>query len=134
MKKLRKALVIFGIVFFAVIGLLTYFSSTIKYMLLPRISVTYIDGGKLSESSPDESGVYLVPINAITDTGDTAVLFVFHSEDGSIGYVEEVSANIRDKNDMYYEVKMDPIFSSYPVVYETSKDLSSGAQAVLEDS
>lgn len=130
--KLKKAIIIFGITFLAVVAVLTYFAGTIEYMLLPRVSVANIESGQISGEPVTEQGVCLVPNMSVVESDGIAYIFILYQREDNTAYIEEVNVQVRDRNNMYCEIKLDPTFTSYSVVYETSRDLVNGDKVVVE--
>lgn len=123
--KLKKYSIRFGITFLIVIAFLTYFSSTIDNMLLPQVKVTQISYGTVDgEQSRDDR--YLIPISAVTVMGDTGSVFVTRTDENNKTTVSEAIVNIKNSDDLYYEVTSDDIYGGTEVVYSTSKSISSG--------
>lgn len=123
--KLKKYSIRFGITFLIVIAFLTYFSSTIDNMLLPQVKVIQISYGTVDgEQSRDDR--YLIPISAVTVMGDTGSVFVTRTDENNKTTVSEAIVNIKNSDDLYYEVTSDDIYGGTEVVYSTSKSISSG--------
>lgn len=123
--KLKKYSIRFGIAFLIVIAFLTYFSSTIDNMLLPQVKVTQISYGTVDgEQSRDDR--YLIPISAVTVMGDTGSVFVTRTDENNKTTVSEAIVNIKNSDDLYYEVTSDDIYGGTEVVYSTSKSISNG--------
>lgn len=124
-EKLKKYSIRFGVAFFIVLAFLTYFSSTIDNMLLPQVKVTQISYGTIdgNQSSDDR---YLIPISAVIAMGDTGSVFVTRTDENNKTTVSEVTVDIKNSDDLYYEVTSDNIYSGMEVVYSTSKSIANG--------
>lgn len=123
--KLKKYSMRFGIAFLIVLALLTYFSSTIYNVLLPQVKVAEVTYGTIDgEQSNDDR--YLIPISAVTDMGNTGSVFVANTDENNETTVSEISVNIENSDDLYYEVTSDNLYGGVAVVYSTSKSISSG--------
>ncbi|MBR3988793.1 MAG: hypothetical protein IKK10_05760 [Clostridia bacterium] len=125
--KVKKVSLILGVVFFLVILLLTYFSSTIDAMLIPNVKTTEV----IRVESDSEHGVYghedrfLVPIKAVSGFGDSGTVFVINWINGEY-YADEISVQIVNDDGMYYEVLSSGLHGGNRIIYSTSKALTSG--------
>lgn len=131
--KLKKISIRLGIAFLIVIAFLTYFSTTIDNMLLPQVKVTEVVYGTIDgEQKSDDR--YLTPISAVTVMGDTGSVFVTKTDENNKTTVSEVIVNIKNSDDLYYEVNSDEMYGGMKVVYSTSKSISSGDRVyILEE-
>ncbi|MGN0488330.1 MAG: hypothetical protein ACI4HO_03585 [Ruminococcus sp.] len=120
--KLKKFTITFGIIFLAILGLLTYFSGTIDHMLLPQVKVCNIIFGDL-QGYTNNDDVFLIAKSALVDEGNTGSIYV---ADGYGEFetttVTEYMVEIMDSNEFYYQVKSKEISSSMLTVYNTSKE------------
>lgn len=123
--KLKKYALRFGIAFLIALALLTYFSTTIDNILLPQVKVTEITYGTIDgEQSRDDR--YLLPLSAVDATGNTGTVFVAKTDENNKTTVSEVTVDIKNSDDLYYEVTSDNIYSGMEVVYSTSKSIANG--------
>jgi len=123
--KLKKYSIRFGIVFLIALALLTYFSSTIDNMLLPQVKLAEVSYGTIDgEQSGDDR--YLIPLSAVVSMGNTGTVFVAKTDENNETTVSEVTVDIKNSDDLYYEVTSDDIYSGMGVVYSTSKSIASG--------
>lgn len=123
--KLKKYTIHFGMAFLIALALLTYFSTTIDNILLPQVKVTEVMYGTIDgEQSSDDR--YLLPISAVTDMGDTGSVFALNTDENNKTTVSEITVNIENSDDLYYEVTSDNLYGGIEVVYSTSKSISSG--------
>lgn len=129
-EKLKKYSIRFGVAFFIVLAFLTYFSSTIDNMLLPQVKVTQISYGTIdgNQSSDDR---YLIPISAVIAMGDTGSVFVTRTDENNKTTVNEATVNLKNSDDLYYEVTSDEMYSGMKVVYSTSKSISNGDRVYI---
>lgn len=129
-EKLKKYSIRFGVAFFIVLAFLTYFSSTIDNMLLPQVKVTQISYGTIdgNQSSDDR---YLIPISAVIAMGDTGSVFVTKTDENNKTTVSEATVNIKNSDDLYYEVTSDEMYGGMKVVYSTSKSISNGDRVYI---
>ena len=129
-EKLKKYSIRFGVAFFIVLAFLTYFSSTIDNMLLPQVKVTQISYGTIdgNQSSDDR---YLIPISAVIAMGDTGSVFVTRTDENNKTTVSEATVNLKNSDDLYYEVTSDEMYSGMKVVYSTSKSISNGDRVYI---
>lgn len=123
-EKIKKYSIRFGIAFFIILALLTYFSATIDNMLLPQVKVSEIIPGTIDGKNSD-SQKYLIPKSSVTDEFGSPTVFVIDSslEDSQNAVVNEIAVTIDKSNDLYYEVTGSDISSSFKVVYSASKDI-----------
>ena len=123
--KLKKYSIRFGIAFLIALALLTYFSATIDNMLLPQVKVAQVTYGTIDgkQSSDDR---YLIPISAVIVMGDTGSVFVANTDENNKTTVSESIVNIKNSDDLYYEVASDNLYGGVEVVYSISKSISSG--------
>lgn len=123
--KLKKYSIRFGITFLIVIAFLTYFSGTIDNMLLPQVKVSDVAYGTINgEQSRDDR--YLIPLSAVDATGNTGTVFVAKTDENNKTTVSEVTVDIKNSDDLYYEVTSDSMYSGMEVVYSTSKNIANG--------
>lgn len=128
--KLKKYSIRFGITFLIVIAFLTYFSSTIDNMLLPQVKVSDVAYGTINgEQSQDDR--YLIPISAVIAMGDTGSVFVTRTDENNKTTVSEATVNLKNSDDLYYEVTSDEMYSGMKVVYSTSKSISNGDRVYI---
>lgn len=123
--KLKKYALRFGIAFLIALALLTYFSTTIDNILLPQVKVTEVTYGTIDgEQSVDDR--YLLPLSAVDATGNTGTVFVAKTDENNKTTVSEVTVDIKNSDDLYYEVTSDSMYSGMEVVYSTSKNIANG--------
>lgn len=128
--KLKKYSIRFGVAFFIVLAFLTYFSSTIDNMLLPQVKVSDVAYGTINgEQSRDDR--YLIPISAVIAMGDTGSVFVTRTDENNKTTVSEATVNLKNSDDLYYEVTSDEMYSGMKVVYSTSKSISNGDRVYI---
>ncbi len=129
--KLKKITIIFGIIFFLILGLLTYFSNTIDHMLLPQVKVSQIIFGDLQGFTSNDN-VFLIPKSAVIQTGDTGTIFV---ADGYGEFetttVSEYGVTIQGSNEFYFQVENNEISSSMQAIYSTSKEIKAGDRVFI---
>lgn len=132
-EKLKRYSIRFGVAFLIILALLTYFSSTINNMLLPQVKVTQIAYGTISgEQSGDDR--YLIPLSAVIAMGDTGSVFVIYTDENKKTTVSEVTVNIENSDNLYYEVVSDDMYNGMEVIYSTSKSISNGDRVyILEE-
>lgn len=123
--KLKKYALRFGIAFLIALAFLTYFSTTIDNILLPQVKVTEVTYGTIDgEQSRDDR--YLLPLSAVDAMGNTGTVFVAKTDENNKTTVSEVTVDIKNSDDLYYEVTSDNIYSGMEVVYSTSKSIANG--------
>lgn len=123
--KLKKYALRFGIAFLIALALLTCFSTTIDNILLPQVKVTEVTYGTIDgEQSRDDR--YLLPLSAVDAMGNTGTVFVAKTDENNKTTVSEVTVDIKNSDDLYYEVTSDNIYSGMEVVYSTSKSIANG--------
>ena len=128
--KLKKYALRFGIAFLIALALLTYFSTTIDNILLPQVKVTEVTYGTIDgEQSRDDR--YLIPISAVIAMGDTGSVFVTRTDANNKTTVNEATVNLKNSDDLYYEVTSDEMYSGMKVVYSTSKSISNGDRVYI---
>lgn len=129
-EKLKKYSIRFGVAFFIVLAFLTYFSSTIDNMLLPQVKVSDVAYGTINgEQSRDDR--YLIPLSAVIAMGDTGSVFVTKTDENNKTTVSEATVNIKNSDDLYYEVTSDEMYGGMKVVYSTSKSISNGDRVYI---
>ena len=129
-EKLKKYSIRFGVAFFIVLAFLTYFSSTIDNMLLPQVKVSDVAYGTINgEQSQDDR--YLIPLSAVIAMGDTGSVFVTKTDENNKTTVSEATVNIKNSDDLYYEVTSDEMYGGMKVVYSTSKSISNGDRVYI---
>lgn len=128
--KLKKYALRFGIAFLIALALLTYFSTTIDNILLPQVKVTEVTYGTIDgEQSVDDR--YLLPLSAVIAMGDTGSVFVTRTDENNKTTVNEATVNLKNSDDLYYEVTSDEMYSGMKVVYSTSKSISNGDRVYI---
>lgn len=131
--KLKRYTIRFGIAFLIALAILTYFSSTIDNMLLPQVKVTETIYGTINGEQSMEDR-YLVPISAVIVMGDTGSVFIAKTDENNKTIVSEVTVNIKNSDDLYYEVTAEGLYGDMEVVYSTSKNISNGDRVyILEE-
>ncbi len=128
--KLKRLVIKFGIVFFIVILFLTYFSKTIDNLLLPKVKISDVMTGSLSEYPDNMHTHYLLPLSSVVSEEEVYAINILENGDVTVNCV---SVNICDSDDLYYEVTSDSLFSDMQVVYKTSKDISDGDRVYVEE-
>lgn len=132
--KLKKYSKRFAVVFFILLAFLTYFSTTIDNMLLPRVKVTDVEVGYLNEDDGSMKTKYLLPLSSVIGFGSTGTTFAVTTDENGKSYVQEISVDICDEDDLYYEVTSNSLFSDMQVIYKTSKDIANGDRVYIESS
>lgn len=127
--KYKKMAMKFGALFFVVVLFLTYFSKTIDNLLLPKVKVSDVITGSLSEYPDTMHTHYLLPLSSVVSE---EVYVIFTDEKGEVT-VNAVSVNICGSNDLYYEVTSESLFSDMQVVYKTSKEIFDGDRVYVEE-
>lgn len=131
MKKEHKPFIIkAAVIFFAVLGVLTYFSKTIENTLLPQVRTDMIST-VTDENDPSKSYI-LVPKSAVSRMGDEALFYMLPN--GS-DRVYEVFSEIVDEDDLYYIIADDySVLPGSKAVWYTNKELHNNDKVyVLED-
>ena len=127
--KFKRIVIKSGIVFFIVILFLTYFSKTIDNLLLPKVKVSDVITGSLSEYPDTMHTHYLLPLSSVV----SEEVYVINTLKNGDVTVSCVSVNICDSDDLYFEVTSDSLFSDMQVVYKTSKDIFDGNRVYIEE-
>lgn len=131
--KLKKYCLKTGIVFFIILALLTFFSSTIDNMLLPKVKVTDVQTGSLDKNYNGMETRYLVPVSSVVGFEGIRSVFVLFTDENNKSSVNEIKVNVIDSDDFYCEVTCENLFSNMQVVYSTSKDISDGDRVYVEE-
>ncbi|MBQ2687504.1 MAG: hypothetical protein IJF52_02605 [Clostridia bacterium] len=121
-----------GLIFFIILIFLTYFSSTIDNMLLPKVKTTEVIRGTLvKEENPNPNdNKFLIPISAVSGFGGS--VFVLNRVNDDY-IVNEVNISILASDEMYYEVSSFELYGGNKIVYKTSKSISDGDRVYLEE-
>ena len=99
-------------------------------MLLPQVKVSDVAYGTINgEQSQDDR--YLIPISAVIAMWDTGWVFVTRIDDNNKTTVYEATVNLKNSDDLYYEVTSDEMYSGMKVVYSTSKSISNGDRVYI---
>lgn len=128
--KLKRTVINFGIVFFIVMLFLTYFSKTIDNLLLPKVKISDVITGSLSEYPDTMHTHYLLPLSSVVSE---EVVYIINTDENGDVTVSSVSVAVCDSDDLYYEVTSDSLFSDMQVVYMTSKEISDGDRVYIEE-
>lgn len=131
--KLKKYCLRTGIIFFIILALLTFFSSTIDNMLLPKVKVTDVQTGSLDENYNGMETRYLLPVSAVVGFDGIKSVYVLFTDENNKSSVNEVMVNVTDSDDFYCEVTSQNLFANMQVVYSTSKDISDGDRVYVEE-
>ena len=92
---------------------------------MPQVKVTEVTYGTIDgEQSVDDR--YLLPLSAVDATGNTGTVFVAKTDENNKTTVSEVTVDIKNSDDLYYEVTSDSMYSGMEVVYSTSKSIANG--------
>ena len=122
---MKKYIIRFGIIFFIVLALLTYFSRTIDNVLLPQVKITEVVYGTIDgDVFPEDR--FLVPISSVTSFGEEGTVFTADTLSDGNTYVTEMQVNICRSDDFYYEVTSKELHSTMHVVWSVSKPIESG--------
>lgn len=99
-------------------------------MLLPQVKVSDVAYGTINgEQSRDDR--YLIPLSAVIAMGDTGSVFVTKTDENNKTTVSEATVNIKNSDDLYYEVTSDEMYGGMKVVYSTSKSISNGDRVYI---
>lgn len=134
--KTKKWAVRAGIIFLVIVALLTYFSDSIDTMLLPKVKVTEVIADTLTgEKDPNPNNShYIVPMSAISELGNTGILYAVKKETDSKGYVYCVYVTIEARDELYCQVTSgDTIFNGQQIIYSTSKEVAHGSRVYIEE-
>lgn len=132
--KLKKYSIRAGIIFLITLALLTYLSTTIDNMLLPKVKTSEVIAGTLSgENDGDMKTKYLLPLSSVNSFGDSARVFVIDPYITDKTTVSEIFVTITGQDELYYEVTSNSLFSDMAVIYKTSKSISDGDRVYIEE-
>lgn len=132
--KLKKYSIRAGIIFLITLALLTYLSTTIDNMLLPKVKTSEVIAGTLSgENDGDMKTKYLLPLSSVNSFGDSASVFVIDPYITDKTTVSEIFVTITGQDELYYEVTSNSLFSDMTVIYKTSKSISDGDRVYIEE-
>lgn len=122
---MKKHITRFGIIFFIVLALLTYFSRTIDNILLPQVKITEVVYGTIDgDVFPEDR--FLVPISSVTAFGKEGSVFIADTLSDGNTYVTEMQVKICRSDNFYYEVTSKDLHSTMQVVWSVSKPIESG--------
>lgn len=123
-----------GIAFFLIIALLTYFSDTIDYMLLPKVKTAQVISGTLSGEKEENPNIrrYVVPVASVSGVGNSGEVYsVRHTEKGR-AYVEAVPVEIATMDEVSCEVISGGLYNGMHIVFSTSKPIFHGDRVYVE--
>lgn len=129
---MKKHIIRFGILFFIVLALLTYFSRTIDNSLLPHVKTTEVVYGTIDGQAFSEDR-FLVPISSVTSFGEEGTVFIVDTISDSNTYVTEMEVNICRSDDFYYEVTSKELHTAMQVVWSVSKPIENGDRVYIEE-
>lgn len=134
-KKIKKITVVFAVVFFSLVAVLTYFSDTIDRMLLPQVKTCEAVLSDLKGNTRIYNK-YLIPKSVITVDGDTGTVYYAQriTDSGDEAYVYELQVSITGSDELYYEVSNsngDMFTTSLQLIYSTSKNISDGDRVYI---
>ncbi len=132
-KKFKTYIIKVAIGFIILLGILTYFSTTIDNMLLPQVKVTEVTAGMLDGSYESMETSYLLPLSSVVNNDENATAYIISYDKNEREIVHEISVEIKNEDSFYYEVRSKELFEGYQVIYETSKDISDGDRVYIEE-
>ena len=142
MTRRKKIVIEIAVVFFVVLGLLTYFADEIDFMLLPQVKVSE---PLVDYSSIKREGYYFIkcyiPKSAVVFDGEKAVVYAineYYNDDESITHtVYSIDIDIMDSDGPYYITPLKDGYGSISatdqLVYYTSKPLSEGDRVFITE-
>lgn len=127
-KKVRKFIICFGVIFFLVIGLLTYFSTKIDALLYPVVTAANPYRGSLD---PRESTYnYSMPIVPTSSIRDGKLWYVAKNSQGDY-YVHSTEVDVVRQTAVRTEIAdIDPSISL--VICDSNKEIQNGDRVLVK--
>lgn len=130
--KFQKGIVAFAIIFFLVIGGLTYLSTKIDALLYPTVTVATTNTGYIVDNEDDDTyydprgGNTLIPTSSIHN-GE--VYYVIKNTDGNY-IVAKKPVDILKQNGLYTEITREAV--GFLAIIDSDKDLKIGEQVLVK--
>ena len=129
--KFQKGIVAFAIIFFLVIGGLTYLSTKIDALLYPTVTVATTNTGYLIDDDDDtyydpQGGNTLIPTSSV-HIGE--VYYVIKNTDGNY-IVAKKQIDILNQNGLYTEITRED--TGFLAIIDSDKDLKIGEQVLVK--
>lgn len=129
--KFQKGIVAFAIIFFLVIGGLTYLSTKIDALLYPTVTVATTNTGYLIDDDDDtyydpQGGNTLIPTSSVHN-GE--VYYVIKNTDGNY-IVAKKPVDILNQNGLYTEITREN--TGFLAIIDSDKDLKVGEQVLVK--
>ncbi len=130
--KFQKGIVAFAIIFFLVIGGLTYLSTKIDALLYPTVTVATTNTGYIVDNEEDmayydpRGGNTLIPTSSVHN-GE--VYYVIKNTDGNY-IVAKKQIDILNQNGLYTEIAKEE--KGFLAIVDSDKDLKVGEQVLVK--
>lgn len=129
--KFQKGIVAFAIIFFLVIGGLTYLSTKIDALLYPTVTVATTNTGYLIDDDNDtyydpQGGNTLIPTSSIHNG---KVYYVIKNTEGNY-IVAKKPVDILNQNGLYTEITRED--TGFLAIIDSDKDLKVGEQVLVK--
>lgn len=130
--KFQKGIVAFAIIFFLVIGGLTYLSTKIDALLYPTVTVATTNTGYIVDNEDDDTyydpqgGNTLIPTSSVHN-GE--VYYVTKNTDGNY-IVAKKQIDILNQNGLYTEITREAV--GFLAIIDSDKDLKVGEQVLVK--
>ena len=141
MTKRKKIVIEIAVIFFVLLGLLTYFADEIDFMLLPQVKTCE----PVIDYSSNKYWKYFltecyIPKSAVVFDDDSAVVYIvnqyYNYDENATPTVYSTEINIKDSDELYYTVDLSDDFgisATDQIVYYTSKPLSDGDRVFIAE-
>ena len=145
MTRRKKIVIEIAVVFFVVLGLLTYFADEIDFMLLPQVKTCE----PILNYSHGKFGAYslldcYIPKSSVIFDGESAIVYAINEYYGDdenklqVVYPIDIIDDIKGSDEVYYTVSvrdsmMTSVTATTQLVYYTSKPLSDGDRVFITE-
>lgn len=140
MTKRKKIVIEIAVVFFVVLGLLTYFADKIDHFLLPQVKTCE----PVIDYSSNKYWKYFltecyIPKSSVVFDGEQATVYAVRESyyDETAPTVYSIAIKIKDSDELYYTIdlgdNMFSVTSTTQLVYNTSKPLSDGDRVFIAE-
>ena len=143
MTRRKKIVIKIAVIFFVVLGLLTYFADEIDFMLLPQVKVSepFVDYSNIKNGTYSSLKCY-IPKSSVIFDGEKAVVYAvndfYNDDESTLTTVYPIQILIEGSDELYYtttvgDSMMSSVTATTRLVYYTSKPLSEGDRVFIAE-
>ena len=143
MTRRKKIVIEIAVVFFVVLGLLTYFADEIDFMLLPQVKTCepFVDYSNIKNGTYSSLKCY-IPKSSVIFDGEKAVVYAvndfYNDDESTLTTVYPIQILIEGSDELYYtttvgDSMMSSVTATTRLVYYNSKPLSEGDRVFIAE-